>query len=236
MRPVAVVELLVPCPQHAHRSHPRNRLCNVPAGAQLRSAVARTNCAPRYTASDTGAPSYSARSSRRRVAHGHGAPHPPHVQIGSTGPWVLTRAPPGSGRRSRAPAGWSPTRPASRGTESAAPTTAGNPRTSRPDPVRAPPGSPVPHSSLRQLRVPRRAPFTQPLRLVEQSLLRGPLLTLLISQPDSRLWYRTSTQQAHQLVQAVPPQHRFRLLDQGQDAARNAHPGTFGWRKIRRRQ
>lgn len=45
---------------------------------------------PKYNARDTGALSYSACSSARRVRQGQGDPHPPQVQIGSTGPCVVT--------------------------------------------------------------------------------------------------------------------------------------------------
>lgn len=47
MGAVAVVELLVTASQDAHRSQPRKRLCSAPAGTQVRSSEARTNCAAR---------------------------------------------------------------------------------------------------------------------------------------------------------------------------------------------
>jgi hypothetical protein len=50
------------------------------------------------SASDTGAPANSARNSRRRVGHGHGAPQPPQLQSGSTGPRAVTRVPPETAR------------------------------------------------------------------------------------------------------------------------------------------
>src|SRR5690242_2226838 len=46
VRAVAVVELVVARPQDAHHSQRRKRRCNAPAGAQDRSSVARTSCAP----------------------------------------------------------------------------------------------------------------------------------------------------------------------------------------------
>lgn len=95
-------------------------------------------------ASDTGASAYSARSSRFRVEQGHGRPQPPQLQIGMTGPWVLTAHHPGNGRYSSGPADWSPNPLASLGTEPAATTMRGSRCTCRRALGRKPRGSPTP--------------------------------------------------------------------------------------------
>ena len=104
-----------------------------------------------YKPNDTGAPANSARSSRRRVGQGHGAPHPPQLHTGRTGPWVVTGGRPGSAGWRSAPAGGPPIRPADRGTETGAPTMPDTPCRSRRGRVRAPTGSAGPATPSRLL-------------------------------------------------------------------------------------